>query len=204
MASLVVVTDDHYPPYLFHAEDGSLQGIVKDRWDLWSERNHIPVEIRGTDWATAQASIRDGRADVIDALAETRSRAGDFEFSGDADDTQARLYFRRGLTGITDASSVRDMNVAAKAGSACADWLRGHGVSHVTFYPDSQALVRAASDGDVRVFCMDELAARYFLYRQGLAGDFNEAPPLYATRLRWAVRKGRSALQALIERGFDQ
>jgi len=29
---LVVVSDDHYPPYLFRDEEGRLQGIVKDRW----------------------------------------------------------------------------------------------------------------------------------------------------------------------------
>ncbi len=68
---LVVVTDDHYPPYLFRGEDGKLQGILKDRWALWSQRNAIPVEVRGTDWASAQREVRDGSADVIETLAYT-------------------------------------------------------------------------------------------------------------------------------------
>ena len=76
VSSLVVVTDDHYPPYLFRADDGTLQGIVKDRWQLWSERNGVPVEVRGIDWSSAQASVRDRHADVIDAIADTSGRAG--------------------------------------------------------------------------------------------------------------------------------
>lgn len=201
---LVVVTDDHYPPYLFRSDDGKLQGIVKDRWQLWSERNGIPVEVRGTDWSSAQESIRTSSADVIDAIADTDGRAGQFEYSESHDDTEARLYFSRGLSGIVDAASVRDMLVAAKRGSACGEWLRTHGVTHFDFYPDSQALVKAAAAGDVQVFCMDALAARYFIYREGIAAEFNETAPLYTAHLHWAVREGRSDLRSFVERGFQR
>ena len=203
VTSLVVVSDDRYPPYLFRADDGTLQGILKDRWQLWSQRTGIPVEIRGTDWASAQQSIRNASADVIDAIADTRDRRGLFDYSDSHDDTEARLYFRRGLTGIADAESVHGMNVAAKRGSACAEWLRDHGATTLTFYPDSEELVKAAAAGDVQVFCMDALPARYFLYRAGIAGDFSESPALYRARLHWAVRDGRRDLLTTIEQGFQ-
>jgi diguanylate cyclase (GGDEF)-like protein len=202
--SLIVVTDDHYPPYLFHADDGSLQGIIKDRWQLWSERNGIPVEVRGTDWASAQESVREARADVVDAIANTDAREGQFDYSDSHDDTEARLYFNHGLAGIVDAGSVRGMVVAAKRGSACAEWLRAHGVNHFDLYPDSETLVKAAAAGDVRVFCMDALAARYFIYREGLAGEFNESAPLYTAHLHWAVRGDRPDLRSFLERGFQR
>jgi len=202
VSSLVVVTDDHYPPYLFHADDGTLQGIVKDRWQLWSERTGVPVEVRGADWSSAQESVRAGHADVIDAIASTEGRDGQFEFSEGHDDAEARLYFSHGLSGIVDAASVRGMMVAAKRGSACSEWLRNRGVTHFDFYPDSEALVKAAAAGDVRLFCMDTLPARYFIYREGIAGQFNESAPLYTTRLHWAVRGG-SGLRPFIERGFQ-
>ena len=53
-AKLVVVSDDNYPPYLFRDADGTLQGILKDKWELWSRRTGVPVQIRGTRWALAQ------------------------------------------------------------------------------------------------------------------------------------------------------
>ena len=52
-AELVLVTDDNYPPYLFRAEDGKLQGILKDRWELWSRTTGVPVTVKGMEWAKA-------------------------------------------------------------------------------------------------------------------------------------------------------
>src|SRR5438045_100894 len=71
---LTVVTDDNYPPYLFRDADGSLHGIIKDKWDLWSARTGVPVAIEGIAWAKAQEAALAGRADVIDAIALTDAR----------------------------------------------------------------------------------------------------------------------------------
>src|SRR5258706_5468006 len=65
---LVVVSDINYPPYMFVAESGELQGILKDKWALWSRQTGVPVEVKGMLWATAQKSVLNGDADVIDAL----------------------------------------------------------------------------------------------------------------------------------------
>ena len=65
-ARLTVVTDDNYPPFLFRNEDGRLQGILKDKWELWSRATGVPVVVEGTAWTVAQARIRSATADVID------------------------------------------------------------------------------------------------------------------------------------------
>jgi len=201
---LVVVTDDHYPPYLFRDEDGVLQGIVKDRWALWSQKNGIPVDLRGMDWASAQRALREGRADVIDSLAYSEERAAHYAYSLSHDNVDARLFFHRGLTGITGIDSVRHLPVAVKRGSACGDRLRARGVETIQEFPDSQALVRAAGAGIVRVFCMDTYAARYFLYQERLAEDFNETEPVYTATLHWAVRPDRPELLSFIEAGYGK
>jgi diguanylate cyclase (GGDEF)-like protein len=201
---LVVVTDDHYPPYLFRDEDGNLQGIVKDRWALWSQKNGVPVQVLGMDWASAQRTLREGRADVIDSIAYTDERAASYAYSLSHDNVDARLFFHRGLAGITGIESVRHMPVAVKRGSACGDRLRAGGVDTVQEFPDSQALVRAAGAGIVRVFCMDTYAARYFLYQERISEDFRETEPVYAATLHWAVRADRPELLSFIESGYGK
>ncbi|HXZ47698.1 MAG TPA: EAL domain-containing protein [Usitatibacter sp.] len=202
---LVVVTDDHYPPYLFRDGKGRLQGIVADKWELWSERTGVPVEVRGKSWVGAQASVRDGEADVVDLLTYAPPRAGAFEFSRDSERTQARVYFDRSLGGITsDASSLRGFVVGAKAGGACAEWMRDRGVEDIRAYPDSESLVAAAGAGHVKLFCMDEQVADYFLYRQGLSGKFRQTQPLYSAYLHWAVRAGNAPLRDFVQAGFDR
>lgn len=201
---LVVVADDHYPPYLFRDDDGRLQGIVKDTWELWSSKTGIAVEVRGMDWASAQQSVIDGKADVIEDLALTPERAALFEFSAGHASTQARLYFNRSIGGIHGADEIRDFEVGAKEGSTCAGWLRDHGARRLRMYTDSEMLVQAAGEGEVGVFCMDAPAANYFLFRAGLADEFHQSPPLYTASLHWAVRHGNREIRNLVQRGFDE
>ncbi|HUP29013.1 MAG TPA: EAL domain-containing protein [Usitatibacter sp.] len=203
-AKLVVVTDENYPPFLFRGDDGALRGIVKDKWELWSRRTGVPVEVLGTSWAEAQESVRAGRADVIESLAQTRKRAESYEFTATPVSIDAHVYFHRSITGITDPASMRGFTVAAKDGSACADWLRAHQAGVIRGYRDSEELVRAAAVGEVRLFCMDSLAAEYFLFKHGLGDEFRRSPPLYSAPFGWAVRRGRAQLRDFVQAGFER
>jgi two-component system sensor histidine kinase/response regulator len=65
-AALTVVIDDNYPPYVFRAADGTLTGYLVDTWKLWEKATGVRVDLLGSDWATAQQRMTDGRAVVID------------------------------------------------------------------------------------------------------------------------------------------
>jgi diguanylate cyclase (GGDEF)-like protein/PAS domain S-box-containing protein len=65
-----------------------------------------------------------------------------------------------------------------------------------------QALVQAAIDGRVRVFCLDEPPANYLLYRNNAEELFNRAFTLYSGDFHRAVHKGDAASLALLQRGF--
>jgi diguanylate cyclase (GGDEF)-like protein len=201
---LVVTSDENYPPYLFRDSEGRLQGILKDKWDLWAARTGVAVELRGVKWVKAQDSVRSGEADVIDALVQTEARSRQYEFSRVPSTMEAHAYFHRSITGIHDAASMRGFTVAAKEGSACADWLRTHGVESIRKYPDSETLVVAAGQGEVRVFCMDAPTAEYFLFKHALDHEFRQSPVLYSAPFDWAVRRGQAALRDFVDAGFTR
>src|SRR5258705_1067727 len=154
-ARLTVVTDDNYPPYLFRTEAGGLQGIVKEKWDLWSARTGVAVNLEGMTWTRAQDAVQNSRADVIEAIAFTEARRSLYEFSQPYAAIGARVYFHRSISGINDVASMRGFTIGAKAGSACGKWLIDQGSAIVRGYPGSEALVAAAAAGEVRLFCMD-------------------------------------------------
>lgn len=197
-----VVTDINYPPYLFRGEDGTLQGILKDKWALWSQRTGVPARVEGMEWVKAQESVQRGAADVIEALAYTEARARLYEYSPPYAPVEARVFFRRTISGIKDVASMRGFAVGAKEGSACGSWLAQRGVDTIRPYADSEALIKAAGGGEIRLFCMDSPAAHYYLFKNGLADEFRETPPLYATQFHWAVRKGQVELRDFIQAGF--
>jgi PAS domain S-box-containing protein len=203
-ARLVVVSDESYPPYLFRTESGRLEGILVDKWALWSSRTGVPVSVEGMEWLKAQRSVRDGAADVIDALAYTEARAPQYEFSPGYADVDARVYFHKTIGGIKDVASMRGFTIGAKDGSACAAWLAERGITTLRLFPTSDAVVEAARAQQVPLFCMDVPAAEYFIFKNGLSGQFRQTEPLYAARFHWAVAKGRTQLRDFIQAGFDQ
>ncbi|HTQ73324.1 MAG TPA: PAS domain S-box protein [Burkholderiales bacterium] len=201
---LVVVSDGNYPPYLFRDGSGELEGILVDKWALWSGRTGVPASVVGMEWAKAQQSVQEGSADVIDALAYTEARAPLYEFSPGYADVDARVYFHKSISGINTVASMRGFTIGAKDGSACAAWLEEHGITTLRSFPTSDAVVEAARTREVPLFCMDVPAAEYFIFKDSLEGEFRQTEPLYVARFHWAVAKGRTELRDFIQKGFEQ
>src|SRR6266853_3170700 len=201
---LVVVTDDSYPPYLFRTDGGELQGIIKDKWEVWARKTGVRVRIEGMEWAKAQEAVKNNAADVIEALAYTEARAKLYEYSLPYAEVDARVFFHRSISGINDVASMRGFTIGAKDGSACANWLEERGLETIRRYPTSDAVVQAARAREVPLFCMDLPVAQYLIYKQNLADEFRETSPLYVARFHWAVLKGRTDLRDFIQRGFQR
>jgi PAS domain S-box-containing protein len=203
-ARLVVVSDDAYPPYLFRTDAGKLQGIIADKWELWSEKTGVPVTVEGMEWSKAQESVQNGSADVIDALAYNEARSKLYEFSPPYADVDARVFFHKSITGINDVPSMRGFTIGAKDGSACAAWLAERGIKTLRVFPTSDAVIEAARIREVPLFCMDLTAAQYYIFKLNLADEFRQTEPLYVARFHWAVAKGRSELRDFIQKGFER
>ena len=201
--NIVVVSDDNYPPYLFRGEGGKLQGIIVDKWALWSKKTGIPANVAGMPWIGAQEVTREGSADVIEAITYTPARAELYEFSSPYADVDARVFFHRSIGGINnEVASMRGFAIGAKYGSACGTWLAERGVDTLFGYSTSEDLIKAAGAGEVRLFCMDSPVARYYLFKLNLADEFRQTDPLYVARFHWAVAKGRTELRDFIQSGF--
>jgi diguanylate cyclase (GGDEF)-like protein len=200
--SITVVVDDDYPPYVFRDVHGQLRGITVDVWDLWSRRNGIAVNLQGMDWLQAQKQFHSGQADVIDQIFETPGRQKSYEFSPPYGDIPARIFFRGGISGISDVESLLGFTVGVKDGDACIEYLRAHHITSLNVFPDAQSLVQAAVTHEVPVFCLDEPPAMYYLYKSGQETSFKFTGPVYVGQLHWAVRPGDEAMKQLVARGF--
>ena len=202
-AEIVVATDDNYPPYLFHSEEGRIQGIIADKWALWQKHNGVQVRVVGSTWARAQEMVRRGEAQVLEVVARTAAREGLYEFSPAYETTDARVFFHQSITGINnDVATMRGFTVGAKDGSACGRWLADTERVAVRNYPTSEGVIVAAAQREVRLFCMDTPVARYFLAKANRMAEFRQTAPLYSTSLHWATGRGKSELRDFIQAGF--
>ena len=200
--AITVVTDDNYPPYIFRSYDGTLHGILKDYWDLWSAKTGIKVNLRAMDWAKAQAVMLAGEADVIDTIFETAERRPLYDFSAPYATIDVPIFFHKSISGISDVDTLRGFTIGVKDGDACISWLEERGLKSLKRYPSYEVMVEAASNQDIRIFCLDQPPASYLLVRKGLEAEFRHTPPLYSGQFHWAVRKGNQTIHKVVSDGF--
>lgn len=197
-----VVMDSNYPPYVFHNEQGKLQGILVDQWRAWEKQTGIKAEIHAMDWSEALARMGRGEFDVIDTIFETNERRGFFDFTPAYARIEVPIFFRREISGITDLDSLRGVTVAAKDGDHAADLLKAAGVTSVRLFANYETIVAAARRREVNVFVVDAPPAIYFLNKLGIDGEFRRSPPINRGEFHRAVRKGNAALLRAVEQGF--
>ncbi len=200
--SVTVVIDDNYPPYIFRTGDGALHGILKDMWELWSRKTGIPVVLLAMDWAKAQGVMAAGGADAIDTLFETPDRESVYDFSAPYATIDVPIYFHKSISGVSDADTLRGFTIGVKDGDACIEWLEARAIRSLKRYPSYDSMIDAAGKQDIRIFCVDQPPASYFLYKKSLETEFRHTAPLYSGQFHWAVRKGDRAMFRLIEDGF--
>ncbi|HWQ65256.1 MAG TPA: transporter substrate-binding domain-containing protein [Methanospirillum sp.] len=197
-----VVIDNAYPPFSFLDQSGNLQGITIDQWRLWENKTNVPVHITGLSWGEALARMKAGEFDVIDTIFYTKERAALYDFTPPYADLEVPIFYNNNISGIAGPTSLGGFVVAAKSGDAAVDYLKSHGVTLIREYPDYESIIRSAQEGDVVVFCIDKPPAQYFMYKYGIARDFQSTNSLYTGQFHRAVHKG-SPLLNLINEGFS-
>ena len=200
---LRVVGDDNYPPYLFRDAEGRQQGYLVDLWQLWSQRTGRPVQLTATHWAEAQRMIADGRADVIDMIYETPARMPLYEFSRPYAELPVAIYSHSSISGISGTSTLRGFQVGVQAGDACIERLQAAGIETRVEYRNYETLIDAARRQEIKVFCLDENPASFYLYRAGVQNEFRKAFELYRGEFHRAVRKGEFATLEQVEIGMQ-
>nr|WP_279355685.1 transporter substrate-binding domain-containing protein [Fundidesulfovibrio agrisoli] len=203
-ASITVVMDDNYPPFIFRSSSGELQGVLVDQWKQWSEATGVAVNLVATDWDKAQQIMAEGRADVIDTMFETEARSRVYDFTPAYFQLDVPVFYHKTLSGITNLDSLQGFTIGVKAGDACVDVLRGRGITSVKEFSSYEDVIKAARDGVVKVFCVDKPPALYYLYKYNLDDDFLFGFTLYSGEFHRAVKKGREDLLNLVESGFER
>ncbi|MDD3352106.1 transporter substrate-binding domain-containing protein [Zoogloea sp.] len=199
---LKVVSDDNFPPLLFRNEEGEVVGYTADLWALWEKKTGIRVELTATNWANAQRLIQEGQADVIDVIYRTPPRESLYDFSAPYAEMPVAIYRHSSISGIDRIGTLKGFVVGVQKGDACVDFLTGKGLTNLALYTNYTDLIEAARREEIKVFCLDEHPANFYLYKAGAQKDFSKAFALYTGHLRRAVLQGHTDTLQRVEAGF--
>ncbi|MBH1986967.1 MAG: transporter substrate-binding domain-containing protein [Burkholderiales bacterium] len=196
------MTDANFPPYVFLNDDGGAEGYLVELWQLWSRHTGVPVEFKALNWAAAQQALLAGQADVIDLIYRTPPRESTYEFSSPYADMPVGIYSHVDINGIRSTATLKGFQIGVQAGDACADQLRAAGITTLVNHPNYEALIKAAQRQEIKVFCLDEGPAHFYLYKLGAGASFQQAFVLYTGQAHRAVRKGNAATLRQVEDGM--
>jgi len=189
-----VLCDDNYPPYVFRDDTGAIQGIIPDQWQAWSSVTGIKVVFDAMDWAKAQEEMRAGKADVIDSIFRTPERERIYDFLTPYADLPVSVYFHKSISGLAKVQDLKGFSIAVKEGDAAIEVLKTKGIKDFLYFPSYEAIIRAAVNHEIRIFCIDEPPAEYFLFKYRLDTEYRKAFTLYSGRFHRAVLKSRKPL----------
>ncbi len=200
--TLRVVTDDNYPPYLFLGPNGQPEGYLVDLWKLWQAKTGVQVKLEPMQWAAAQRIMQEGKADVIDMIFRTPDRLRMYKFSKPYATQTVGIYVDHSIHGIIDHQSLHGFVIGVERGDACIPKLSSLGITHLITFPNYRAVIDAAKAGTIKIFCMDDDPANYYLYLFRDQLRFTKAFTLYEGHFHWAVGRHDSATYALVNRGM--
>lgn len=199
-----VVTDDNYPPYLFRNDEGKVEGYLVDYWQLWAKKTGIKVQLTATNWSDAQRMLLEGKADVIDMIFRTPAREQMHAFSAPYAILPVVIFSHASISGISSIATLKGFQIGVQAGDACIEKLAEQGIDNIVRYANYETLIRAAKEEQIKVFCLDEYPANFYLYKSNSQHQFRKAFELYQGQFHRAVRKGNEDLLAVIEHGMQR
>lgn len=200
--TLIIVSDDNYPPYIFRDDQGKLQGIIVDKWRLWERKTGVKAKLIGTDWNKAQSLMNEGKADVIETVFDTPERRRRYLFSKPYAKIEVPVFYHHTLSGISNVRTLQGFSIGVKAGDACIDELKRAGLMFFQEFASYEKVLEAAHKEQIKVFCIDKAPAIFLLAKNKLENDFREGFVLYSGEFHRAVAKDQPQLLQQVEKGF--
>jgi PAS domain S-box-containing protein len=203
---LIVADDSSYAPFSFIDLEGKPAGINIDFWKLWSRKTGIEVEFHLMEWDSALAAVRDGKADVIASLFKTGEREKFFDFTRPFFSISTSVFFHQQIHGIKGIEDLQGFPIGVVKGDSSEELLaQRYPRALLLQYPGAEAMVRAAVEGEIKVFVLDTETARFYLAKYDQQNIFQETlNPVVGNATHSAVKKGNTQLLAVVQQGFDQ
>ena len=202
---IIVAGGSDYAPLGYADAEGNPRGILVDVWQLWSRKTGIAVEYRMGPWAETLAAVNAGDADAVAGFFHSDSRAEQYKFSPPFLSIPSHIFFHHLIYGIKGVEDLHGFRVGVVHADYAEAYLQKHAPgTEVVAYSSYQDMIRAAVDGEIRIFLCDTPVAMYYLNKIDKDREYQRSfSPLYTNKIYAGVPKGNDRLHRLVVEGFN-
>ncbi|RST98451.1 glutamine ABC transporter permease [Vagococcus vulneris] len=166
----IIASDSTYAPFEYQNADGDYVGIDVDLMKEVAKQNGFNVDFKFIGFNSAVQAVESGQADgVIAGMTITDERIKAFDFSEPYFDSGVQIAVKKGNNKIKDYKDLKGQKIAAKIGTASADFLEKnkdkYGYS-ITYLDTTDALFSALDINEVAAI-MDDYPVIGYAVAQG-------------------------------------
>ena len=198
------VSQTSYPPFEFIDDSGERQGMCLELVRWLSTEYGFQAIFTDMTFQEAQTAILNGEADVITSFFYSPSRDSLFDFTVPMFEIPARIYTRRGSTGVYSLSDLAGKRVAVQSGDYAIEFLRSEGINCTLVYANNFFdAVSLLQNDEADAVVGDEQIIEFNLYtKNAQEGIVVVGDTLYIGLNCMAVVQGDSLLCSIINKGI--
>jgi len=198
------VSGDFYPPFVYRDVKGEVVGISVEILKAIEKVSKLRFDIELRPFSEALSLVESGQADMINLIFKTPERERFLLFSKPILRIQSLVWVRKDLR-VKDFEDLTAFVVGVVEGDANESLLRAKNPSIVfKRYSNFDELVQAVERGEIDVFLMEDLTARYYLIKHDLYHLFESLPPISAEWAYFAFPKSKLQLLEQFNAALDR
>lgn len=194
-------------PFHFQNASGQPDGMVIDKWKLWSQKTGIKINFIPASWDDTILMVKNGEADAHAGLFYNEARDVFLDYGQPLAKSDTHVFYANSIPSPKSYRDFKAYRIGVLKGDAVEDWFKTYmGDLTLVGYPSYDKLMEALELGDVKIFSADTLTALYFLDKFNLSQQFKykSNSPVYSNSFFLAVKQGNTGLLKTIMSGMNQ
>lgn len=201
--SLVVGSEQDYPPFAVGKTDEAAGGFTVDLWKGIAQDAGLSYTLRVLPFHQLLQEFKDGRIDVLINLAQSEERHRFADFTVPHVTVHGAIFIRKGTEGIHVEQDVADKSVIVVKADIAHEYAIGKGWRHLTTVPTAADGLRLLASGQHDAMFVSKLVGMQTLQQLDLSNI--KALPVTAgatQKFSFAVKKGNADLLAQLNEGL--
>ncbi|MFN0132924.1 MAG: transporter substrate-binding domain-containing protein [Phycisphaerales bacterium] len=194
--------DRDFRPYEWQDSNGLASGFQVDLIRAIAREMDASIKVELDEWATIRQGLLIGRFNVV-AMSEQPARYEFADFSDPIAIGWSEIFVRQGDRVLKSLSEASGRTIAVQRGALAEDQLRAMNIDATLVAVDSEAdAITLLASGRTDCAIVTHIGGLAAIRAQGLTGRIVSGPPVLASNIAFAVRKGEAETLTLVNEGL--